>query len=107
MPELKARLAVVTLTDEMYESMQNEALEYRRLLVICRERAVCEMERANRAERTIEALLAALRKLEQEFSPDMSRSAAQPIDTEVAAVMHWQAYEFIRQIQGWAEYHPC
>jgi len=98
---------VVTLTDEMYESMQNEALEYRRLLVICRERVLCEMERADRAERTIEALLAVLRRLVEEFNPDIAQSVAQATDIEAAMSMHWPAYEFIQQIQREAEYQPC
>jgi hypothetical protein len=90
----------------MYETMQNEALEYRRLLVICRERAICEMERAIRAERTVEVLLATLQKLIEEFNPDISERAAQSTDTH-AALMHWQPYEFLQQIQREAEYQPC
>ena len=106
-PELKVRLAVVTLTDEMYESMQNEAFEYRRLLVICRERAICEMERADRAERTIQALLETMQKMVEEFNPDISRSVAQSTDTPIAALMQWRPYEFLQQIQREAEYQPC
>jgi hypothetical protein len=98
---------VVTLTDEMYESIQNEALEYRRLLVMCRERILCEMERADRAERTIEVTLAALRKLVEEFNPDIAGNVAQATDIEAAMSMHWPAYEFIQQIQKEAEYQPC
>jgi hypothetical protein len=94
-PALKVGCAMVTLTDEMYDDMQNEAREYRRLLVVCRERIVCEMERADRAERSIEALLTALRKLVEEFDPDMSRWVAQSAGTEVAALMYWQGCELI------------
>ena len=98
---------MVTLTDEMYNNMQYEASEYRRLLMVCREKMACESERADRAERTIEALLTALRRLVEEFNPDISRSVARSTDTEAATLIYWQGCELIQQIQREAEYLPC
>jgi hypothetical protein len=106
-PGVKVRCAVVTLTDEMYNDMQYEASEYRRLLMVCRERMACERERADHAERTLETLLTALRRLVEEFNPDISRRVAQPADTEAATLLYWQGCELIQQIQREAEYLPC
>jgi hypothetical protein len=79
--------------------MEFEAGEYRRLLVVCRERVVGEMERADRAERTIEVLLTALRKLVEAFNLDIYRTAAQFADAEVAEFVYRQACELIQQIE--------
>ena len=98
---------MVTLTDEMYNDMQYEASEYRRLLVVCREQMACETERADRAERTIETLVTALRRLVEEFNPNISRRVAQHADTEAATLVYWQGCELIQQIQREAEYLPC
>ena len=107
MCQLKVRCVVVIMTDEMYDEMQHEASEYSRLLVVCREQIICEMERADRAERTVQALLTALRKLVEEFNPDISQKVTQSADTKVAALIHWQEWELIQQIQREAEYQPC
>ena len=98
---------MVILTDEMYNEMQDEASEYRRLLVVCRERMACERERADRAERSIETLLTALRRLVDEFNPDIYRRVAQSADTKVAALIYWQGRELIQQVQSEADYLPC
>ena len=98
---------MVTLTDEMYNDMQYEASEYRRLLTVCRERMACEKERADRAERTLETLLMALQRLVEEFNPDISQGGAQPADPEAATLVYWQGCELIQRIQREAEYLPC
>ena len=103
----ESEVAVVTLTDEMYSDMQYEASEYRRLLMVCRERMACEKERADRAERTLETLLMALQRLVEEFNPDISRWAAHPADAEAATLVYWQGCELIQRIQKEAEYLPC
>lgn len=66
---------MVTLTDETYNALLREAREYRRLLVVCRERVVRETERAERAERTIEMLLADLKLREASTLEMMDASA--------------------------------
>jgi hypothetical protein len=83
----------------MYYDMQYEASEYRRLLVVCRERMACEKERADRAERNLETLLMALQRLVEEFNPDIYR--------RVAPLVYWQGCELIQRIQREAEYLPC
>jgi hypothetical protein len=94
------------MTDEMYNAMQVEASEYRRLLVLCRERIICEMERADRAERTIVALLTILRTLVEEFSPEIAQRMAQSAETGTATPLYWQECDLIKQIQKEADYRP-
>lgn len=98
---------MISVTDEMYNDMQYEASEYRRLLVVCLERIACERERAARAERTMETLLAALRRLVEELNPDISQRFAQSTDAEVATLIYWLGCELIQQIQRKVEYLPC
>jgi hypothetical protein len=103
---VKVRYAVVTLTDEMYNNMQYEASEYRRLLVVCQERIARERERADQAERTIETLLVTLRSLVEEFNPDLFRRVPQSAESEAATLIYWQGCELTQQIQGEEEYPP-
>jgi hypothetical protein len=98
---------MVTLTDQMFIQLKFEASEYRRLLVVCRERVVEEIGRADRAERTMEALLATLRTLAEALNADLYPMAAQSSDAAVPELVHRQVYELIRRIQREAEYLPC
>ena len=92
---------MITMTDQQFNQMRFEACEYRRLLVFCREQVVREMERADRAEGIVEALLAALRRMVEAFSPDIYwMAAAQPGKDKAADWVHQQAHDLIEQIES-------
>ena len=60
---------MVTLTDWQFVQMRFEASEYRRLLTVCREQIVRQTARAERAEKTADAL-AWISHLERMNRPD-------------------------------------
>ena len=92
---------MVTLTDWQFVQMRFEASEYRRLLTVCREQIARQAARAESAEKTADALAAALRDMVDAFDPQTyGKSAAQAEKAQTAKRAHRQARELIERIRS-------